>query len=167
MFYGQCGKVSKLFVIFSHLKKIILFIYLFLAVLGLYGCSGFSLVAESKGCYLVVVHGPLLQWRLWPWSVGSRVPRLWQLRHGYPAVAAPRLQCQGSRVGVHGLSCPATCGIFLGQGIKAVSAALEVDSLPSNHHGTPSSHFLNCPRVLQVLLPMTDKVISEGKELKS
>ena len=35
------------------------FIYLFLAVLGLQSYVGFSLVAESGGCSLVVVHGLL------------------------------------------------------------------------------------------------------------
>ena len=31
------------------------FFFLLLALLGLHGCSGFSLVAESKGCPLVAV----------------------------------------------------------------------------------------------------------------
>ena len=36
------------------------FIYLFLAVLGLCCCVGFSLVAESGGYSLVVMHGLLI-----------------------------------------------------------------------------------------------------------
>ena len=44
----------------ASFKKItILFIYLFLAVLGLHCCSGFSLVT-SRGYSLVAVHGLLI-----------------------------------------------------------------------------------------------------------
>ena len=39
---------------------IVLFIYLFMAVLGLPCCLGFSLVAANEGCSLVAVHGLLL-----------------------------------------------------------------------------------------------------------
>ena len=38
----------------------LMFIYLFLAVLGLRCCTGFSLVAVSGGCSLVAVHGLLI-----------------------------------------------------------------------------------------------------------
>ena len=37
-----------------------LFVYLSLAVLGLYCCMGFSLVAVSRGYSLVAVHGLLI-----------------------------------------------------------------------------------------------------------
>ena len=40
---------------FKHL----LFVYLFLVVLGLSRCAGFSLVALSGGCSLFAVHGLL------------------------------------------------------------------------------------------------------------
>ena len=40
-------------------KKIVLFIYLFLTVLGLHCCVGFSLVAVSGGYSLVAAHGLL------------------------------------------------------------------------------------------------------------
>ena len=40
-------------------KKIVLFIYLFLTVLGLHCCVGFSLVAVSGGCSLVAARGLL------------------------------------------------------------------------------------------------------------
>ena len=36
------------------------FIHLFLDVLHLYCCKGFSLVAASRGCSLVAVHGLLI-----------------------------------------------------------------------------------------------------------
>ena len=41
-------------------KKMILFIYLFLAVLGLCCCAGFSLAAASRGYSLVVAQGLLI-----------------------------------------------------------------------------------------------------------
>ena len=54
----------------------ILFICLFLAVLGLHRCMGFSLVVASGGYSLVAVCGLLLRWLLLLWSTGSRVFRL-------------------------------------------------------------------------------------------
>ena len=39
---------------------VVLFICLFLAVLGLHCCMGFSLVAASRGYFLVEVHGLLI-----------------------------------------------------------------------------------------------------------
>ena len=64
--------------------NIILFIYL--AVLGLHCCPGFSLVAASGGCSLAVVPGLLIWWRLLLWSTGSRALGLhscssWALEH--------------------------------------------------------------------------------------
>ena len=44
----------------SLLKVFILFIYLFLAVLGLRCCEGFSLVVVSRSYFLVAVHGLLI-----------------------------------------------------------------------------------------------------------
>ena len=47
--------------LFLHLKKkVIVFTYLFLAVLGLRCCSGFSPVLGSGGCSPAVVLGPLV-----------------------------------------------------------------------------------------------------------
>ena len=37
-----------------------MFIYLILAVLGLYCCMGFSRVVMSRGYFLVAVHKPLI-----------------------------------------------------------------------------------------------------------
>ena len=41
-------------------KKIVLLIYLFSSVLGLWFCVGFSVVAASAGYSLVLVHGLLI-----------------------------------------------------------------------------------------------------------
>ena len=49
--------------IFFHVPCLFVFnnfVYLFLAVLGLLCCSGFSLVAESGGYFLVVMSGLLI-----------------------------------------------------------------------------------------------------------
>jgi len=48
-----------------------MFIYLFLTVLSLYHCTGFSLVADSRGYILVAERELLLQWLLLLWSMGS------------------------------------------------------------------------------------------------
>lgn len=50
------------------------FFYLFLSVLGLHWCMGFSLAVRS-GVALVAVQA--LQWLLLWWSTDSRVCRLW------------------------------------------------------------------------------------------
>ena len=64
--------------------SIILFIYL--AVLGLHCCPGFSLAVASGGCSLAVVPGLLIWWRLLLWNPGSRALGLrscssWALEH--------------------------------------------------------------------------------------
>ena len=53
------------YIVFTQVRNFILFlqnvfIYLFLAMLGLCCCSGFSLVAASGGYSLVVAHGLLI-----------------------------------------------------------------------------------------------------------
>ena len=55
---------------------IMVFICLFLAVLGLHCCAGFSLAMASRGYSLVVVNRLLLLW-----SAGSRALGLQQLWH--------------------------------------------------------------------------------------
>ena len=52
------------------------FIYLFLAVLSLRCCEGFSLVVESAGYSLLVVAGFSLRWLHLLQSTGSRVQGL-------------------------------------------------------------------------------------------
>ena len=56
------------------------FIYIFLAVLGLISCSGFSLVVVSRGYSLVAVKGFSLQWFLLLQSTGSRARGLQKLQ---------------------------------------------------------------------------------------
>ena len=64
------------FYIFMFLKKIIVFIYLYLAVLGLRCCAGFALLVVSWGYsvavykFLIVVIS-LAAWALGPMDFGS------------------------------------------------------------------------------------------------
>ena len=61
-------------------------------------------------------------------------------RHRPSVVVAQRLQRAGYIVVVHGLSCFATCGIFLDQGLK--SPALQGGFLTTGPRGK-SQHFSN------------------------
>ena len=75
-FHQQCMRVRFSLYPCHHLsslilKKIILFICL-LVVLGLRGCSGFSLAGASRGYSLVVQTSPCGGFSLW--SMGSRAP---------------------------------------------------------------------------------------------
>ena len=56
----------------KFLFKIVLLVYLFLALLGLPCCSGFSLVTASRVTLLLRYAGFSLQWLLF-WSTGFRV----------------------------------------------------------------------------------------------
>ena len=90
------------------------FIHLFLAVLGLCCCAGFSLVAVSDQGLLSGCPAQLLMWRLLLLlSTGSR-------RGGSVDV-------------VHGLSCSAACGIFPAQGLKPHLLCWQEDSSPLSH----------------------------------
>ena len=107
-------KITNTVVINKSLLKIFLmcllnFIELFLAVLDLRCCAGFSLVVESKGYSLIGV------------AVASLAVLLWST---------------GSIVVVHRLSCSTTCGIFLDQGQNPCLRHWQVDSLPLSHQGT-------------------------------
>ena len=97
-------------------------LFLFLAVLDLPCCSSFSLVAASGGDSLVAMCGLLI-------AAASLIaePRLWST--------------WASLVEVHGLSCPAACGIFLDQGLNPGLLPWQADSLPLSHYGSPILFF--------------------------
>ena len=86
--------------------KIISFIYLFLAVLGLLWCLGFSPAVVNRGYPLAVMCGPLI-------SLASLVSEHWLSGAWASVVGAPGLQSTGSTAAVHRLSCSKACGIFL------------------------------------------------------
>ena len=91
--------------------------YLFLAVLGLCRCAGFTLAAESGGYSLAVVHGLLTA--------------------GASLVVVHELYSTGSVVVAHELTCSSACGIFLDQGSNLKLLHWQVDSLPLSHQGSP------------------------------
>ena len=122
-----------------------LFIYLFLAVLGLCCCIGFSLVAESEDCSLVEVCGLLI--------VVASLAAEHRLSGGRPSVVgAHGLSTCGSQalehrlIVVHGLSCFRACGIFLDQGSNLSVLHWQSDSSPLNHQESPAGFFSPGPQ---------------------
>ena len=85
---------------------------------GLRCCTGFSLVAVSRGYFPVAVPGLLTAV---PSLVVGHGLRLRLLRLQDSVVVVPRFWSTGSIVVVHGLSCSVACRIFLDQGQTRVS----------------------------------------------
>ena len=93
-----------------------LFIYLFLAALGLCCCTlAFSSCGE-RGLLFVAVCGLLIAVAFLVAEHGLQAHKLQQLQHVGSVVAELGLQSAGSVVVAHELSCSAACGIFLDQG---------------------------------------------------
>ena len=111
----------------------LLLFYLFLAVLGLCCCIGFSLVVASRGCSLVTVQRLLS-------AVASLAaePRFQGAQFQFSSCGSWSLE-HSSIVGVHGLSCSEACGIFLDQGSNPCLLHWQVDSLPLSHQGNPEA----------------------------
>ena len=99
-------------------------IYLFLALLCLHCCSGFSLLFLASGSYSLVVLAFL---------VGEH--ELSGMRASVIAIAG--LKSRGSVVEEGRLSC-SMCSL-LGSGIKRMSPALADSSFTRSHHGSPCS----------------------------
>ena len=114
--------------IFLYLLKIILFIYLFLAVLGLHCCIG---------CSLVVVRGLLIAVAFLATEHRLQACGLHWLWHMGSVVAAPRLGSAASVVVVHKLSCAMAFGIFPDQGLNSCLLHWQVHTLPLSHQGSP------------------------------
>ena len=109
--------------------------YLFLTVLGLHCCQGFSLVADSGGYSLVAVRRLLI-------AVASLV-----VEHRLQSMQAQQLWLQdsrgsGSEVVAHGRSCSTACGIFPDQGSNLCLLHWQADSLPLSHQGSPRQKFM-------------------------
>ena len=101
----------------SEILKIYLFIYLFLAVLGLRFCARAFSSCGKRGPLFIAVSGPL-------------------------TIAASLLRSTGSsRAGsvvvAHGPSCSAACGIFPDQGSNPCPLHWQADSQPLHHQGSP------------------------------
>ena len=115
--------------------------YLFLAVLSLCCCMGFSLVVVSRGNSPVVVHDILIAVVSVLCGTESRMLGFQQVQHVSSVVAAPRLQTTISIVVAHRLSCSGACGIFLDQGLNLCLLHWQADSLPLNHQGSSINRF--------------------------
>ena len=96
-----------------------------MAVLGLCCYVGFSLAVMRGGYFLLAAS----------YCRGfscCRTPALGQLS----VVAAPWLQSKGLIVVVHGLICPAACGIFPDQGLNPHLLHWQANPLPLSHQGS-------------------------------
>ena len=110
-------------------KIFILFTYLFSAVLGLWCCTDFSLVAASRGYSLGVVLGlPIAVASLT--DAGSKALRRQELGLTGSAVAAPGLWSTGSVVVVYQLSCFVPFLILLDQESNPCLLLWQANSLP-------------------------------------
>ena len=114
----------RLFLFFFFLKKN-LFIYLFLAALGLRCCARAFSSCGERGPLFVEVRGFLIA--------------------AVSLVAEHGLQSAGSVIVAHGLSCSAAYGIFPDQGLNPCPQHQQADSQPLRHQGSPRSRlFLIC-----------------------
>ena len=90
------------------------YVILFFAMLDLHWCVGFSLLAASEGCRLVVVGGGVVShcggFSLQ--STGSRVLQ-YSCNTWAQQLQTLGLKSKGSVTGMYRLSCSTTCGIFL------------------------------------------------------
>ena len=110
---------------------IIYFIYLFLAELGLCGCTRAFSSCGERGLLFVVVRRLLT-------AVASLVAE-----HGLQARGLQQLQHAGSVVVAHRLSCSTVCGIFPDQGSNPCPLHWQADSQPLRHQGSPIDQLLS------------------------
>ena len=120
---------------------LILFIYLFLAALGLRCCArAFSSCSEWELLFLAVcellnvVASPVAEH-------GLQAHGLQQLQHPGSIVEACGLQSAGSVVVAHGLSCSTARGIFPDQGSNPRPLHWQADSQPLRHQGSLINRF--------------------------
>ena len=111
----------------SSLKCNFIHLALVLAVQGLRCSAGFSPVAASGGCSLVVEQGAL-------GHPGFSACGSWAPRHRFSSCA-------------HVLSCSASCMIFPDQGSNPCLLHWQADSLPLSHLGSSS---------LRLAVPLTE-----------
>ena len=116
---------------------ICLFIYLFLAVLGLCFCARAFSSCGERGPLFIAVRGPL-------------------------TIAASLVGSTGSRrassvVVARGLSCSAACGIFPDQGSNPCPLHWQADSQQLRHQGSPGRRILNHCTTREVPILSFDK----------
>ena len=101
----------------------LIYLFLFMAVLGLHFCARAFSSCGKRGPLFIAVRGPLtitalsLSRPLLLWSTGSRRA--------------------GSVVVAHGPSCSTSCGIFPDQGSNPCPLHWQADSQPLRHQGSP------------------------------
>ena len=123
----------KLLFFFFYMNGWILFIYLFLAVLGLRFCAGaFSSCGKRGGHSSSCCVGLSLSRPLLLRSIGSRRA--------------------GSVVVAHGPSCSAACGILPDQGSNPCPLHWQADSQPLRHQGSPSEVFFRPASCLKFIV---------------
>ena len=119
---------------YYYFLKFIYLIYLFLAVLGLCCCVGFSVVAASGGYSSLRCAGFSLRWLLLLLSTGSR-------RAGFSSCGSRVLECRSSSCGaraqlLHGL------WDLPGPGLEPMSPPLAGRFLTTVPPGKPYYYFL-------------------------
>ena len=104
----------------SFFLLLLRFIYLFsfLAVLGLHCCTQASLVSVSRSYSLLQCAGFSMWWLLLLQSTSPRCKNFSSCTTWVPVVLDCQVQSAGSVVVTCGLSCSPTCGIFLDQGLN-------------------------------------------------
>ena len=110
--------------------------YLFRLHCTFFAAHRLSLFAGSRDCSLAAVHRPLIAVLSPAAEQRLQAHRLQQLWHVGLEVTAHRFQSSGSVV-VHGLSCPAACGIFPDQVSNPCPLPWQVDSSLLSHQGSP------------------------------
>ena len=109
-------------------NKIIYFIYLFLAALGLRCCARAFSSCREQGLLFIAVRRLLIAVASLVVEHGLQTRGFQQLWHAGSVVVARGLQSTGSVVVAHGLSCSAACGIFPDQGWNPCPLHWQVDS---------------------------------------
>ena len=123
--------------------------YVFLAMLGLHGHAGFSLVLESRG------YSPVVVWRILIAMASLVAEHRFQSTRASDVVARGLrsrdswLPSTGSIVVAHGLSFSSACGTFLDQGSNLCLLQWRVGSLPPSHQESPQL----CLLLSQLLSP--------------
>ena len=113
---------------YIYIFLINLFIYSFLAALGLCCCAWDFTSCSEQGYSSLWYTGFPLWWLLFVAAHRLQVRGLQQLQQMGSVVVAHGLQSTGSVVVVHGLSCSAACGIFPDQGSNPRPLHWQVDS---------------------------------------
>ena len=122
---------------FYNLLRLSSLYFLFLAVLALCCCMGFSVVAVSRGYSLIAMCRLLIVLAFLVASIGSRSRGLQELQHVGSVVAALGLQITSSIVEAQGPSCSMACGIFLDPRLNPWFLNCQLDSLSLSHQGSP------------------------------